>query len=239
MQEEERTRAADAFAEERSRLLAQVAADTRDTACCTGRPRLSERVTSAMATVPRHLFVPKDEIGLAYANRPLSIGYGQTISQPYIVAIMSELLDLAPADRVLEIGTGCGYQTAVLAELAGQVFSIELVKALAADAAERLRRLGYETVRLRCGDGYRGWPEEAPFDAIIVTAAPERVPDGLVRQLKPGGRLVVPVGSAGGTQALLRCVKEDDGRLAAENKLSVAFVPMVPAPATPPEVTRT
>jgi protein-L-isoaspartate(D-aspartate) O-methyltransferase len=228
MQEEERPRAADAFAQERSRLLALIAADTRETACCTGRAGLSDRVTAAIAKVPRHLFVPKDEIDLAYANRPLSIGYGQTISQPYIVAIMSELLDLQPADRVLEIGTGCGYQTAVLAELAGQVFSIELVEALAADAAERLRRLGYGTVRLRCGDGYRGWPEEAPFDAIIVTAAPERVPDALARQLKPGGRLVVPVGSAGETQALLRCVKEEDGRLSVENKLSVAFVPMVP-----------
>jgi protein-L-isoaspartate(D-aspartate) O-methyltransferase len=178
--------------------------------------------------VPRHLFVPRGEIDFAYENRPLSIGYGQTISQPYIVAVMSELLDLRPNDRVLEIGTGCGYQTAVLAELAGQVFSIEVVEALALDAAERLRRLGYQNVELRCGDGYRGWPEEAPYDAIIATAAPERVPGALARQLKPGGRLVIPVGPAGETQALLRCVKEEDGRLTLENKLSVAFVPMVP-----------
>lgn len=218
-----------AFAEKRESLLAAIAVETRQTACCTGRAQLSERVMAAMAKVPRHLFVPRGEIDFAYENRPLSIGYGQTISQPYIVAVMSELLDLRPGDRVLEIGTGCGYQTAVLAELAGQVFSIEVVEALALDAAERLRRLGYRTVELRSGDGYRGWPEEAPFDAIIATAAPERVPDALARQLKPGGRLVVPVGPAGETQALLRCVKEEDGRLTVENKLSVAFVPMVPA----------
>ncbi len=230
---EKRTQAADAFARERSRLLALIAADTRETACCTGRARLSDRVTSAMAQVPRHLFVPEGEIRFAYENRPLPIGYGQTISQPYIVAIMSELLDLQPGDTVLEIGTGCGYQTAVLAELAGQVFSIELVEALASGAAERLRRLGYGNVSFRCGDGYRGWPEEAPFDAIIVTAAPERVPDALARQLKPGGRLVVPVGAAGATQALLRCVKEEDGRLTVQNKLSVAFVPMVPGDGYP------
>jgi protein-L-isoaspartate(D-aspartate) O-methyltransferase len=231
--QKERTDAADAFAEERGRLLAEIATDTRDTACCTGRAQLSERVMAAMAKVPRHLFVPEGEIRDAYENRPLSIGHGQTISQPYIVAIMSELLDLQPTDRVLEIGTGCGYQTAVLAELAGEVFSIELVEALAADAARRLRRLGYDTVRLRCGDGYRGWPEEAPFDAIIATAAPERVPDALAGQLKPGGRLVVPVGSAGQTQALLRCVREEDGRLSVENRLSVAFVPMVPGTGYP------
>ena len=214
-----------AFAEKRQSLLAAIAVETRQTACCTGRAQLSERVMAAMAKVPRHLFVPREEIDFAYENRPLSIGYGQTISQPYIVAVMSELLDLRPTDRVLEIGTGCGYQTAVLAELAGQVFSIEVVEALALDAAERLRRLGYQNVELRCGDGYRGWPEEAPYDAIIATAAPERVPDALARQLEPGGRLVIPVGPAGETQALLRCVKQEDGRLTLENKLSVAFVP--------------
>ena len=222
-----------AFAEKRESLLAAIAVETRQTACCTGRPQLSDRVMAAMAKVPRHLFVPRGEIDVAYENRPLSIGHGQTISQPYIVAVMSELLDLRPADRVLEIGTGCGYQTAVLAELAGQVFSIEVVEALALDAAERLRRLGYRTVELRCGDGYRGWPEKAPFDAIIATAAPELVPDALARQLKPGGRLVVPVGPAGETQALLRCVKQEDGRLSVENKLSVAFVPMVPGAGYP------
>lgn len=184
---------------------------------------------AAMAKVPRHLFVPRTEIACAYENRPLSIGYGQTISQPYIVAVMSELLDLEPGDRVLEIGTGCGYQTAVLAELAGCVFSIEMVEPLFLDAADRLGRLGYGNVTLRCGDGYRGWPEQAPFDAIIATAAPERIPDALARQLRPGGRLVVPVGLAGETQTLLRCVKEENGGLIQENKLPVAFVPMVRA----------
>ena len=216
-----------AFAEERQSLLATVAAETRDTADLTGRGQLSPRVMAAMAKVPRHLFVPRAEIDYAYDNRPLSIGYGQTISQPYIVAVMSDLLDLGPADKVLEIGTGCGYQTAVLAELAGHVFSIELVEALAAHAARRLQSLGYDNVSLRCGDGYAGWPEKAPFDAIIVTAAPERIPDALVDQLKPRGRLVIPVGVAHNTQSLLRCVKEDDGRLRRENKLPVAFVPMV------------
>lgn len=222
-----------AFAERRQSLLALVAAEVRETAYHTGRAELSDRVMAAMAKVPRHLFVPRGEIGFAYENRPLSIGYGQTISQPYIVAVMSELLDLEPADRVLEIGTGCGYQTAVLAELAGHVFSIETVEPLFRDASERLGRLGYGNVSLRCGDGYRGWPEEAPFDAIIATAAPERIPDALARQLKPGGRLVIPVGFARETQMLLRCVKEQDGRLTLENKLPVAFVPMVPADELP------
>lgn len=222
-----------AFAEERQGLLATIAVETRETAVWTGREQLSPRVMAAMAKVPRHLFVPRDEVAYAYANRPLSIGYGQTISQPYIVAVMSDLLDLDPADRVLEIGTGCGYQTAVLAELAAFVFSIEVVEALAAQAAGRLRGLGYGNVSLRHGDGYAGWPEEAPFDAIIATAAPEEIPDALVQQLKPGGRLVIPTGTARETQMLLRCVKEDDGSLTREEKLPVAFVPMVPGRVLP------
>ncbi len=222
-----------AFAEERQSLLATIAAETSETANWTGREQLSPRVMAAMAKVPRHLFVPRAEVVYAYANRPLSIGYGQTISQPYIVAVMSELLDLDPGDKVLEIGTGCGYQTAVLAELAACVFSVEVVEALAAQAASRLRGLGYDNVSLRHGDGYAGWPEAAPFDAIIVTAAPEEIPEALIQQLKPQGRLVIPTGLARDTQMLLRCVKEDDGSLTREEKLPVAFVPMVPRGALP------
>lgn len=217
----------EAFAAERQNLVAKIAQEARETAAWTGRDTFSPRVMAAMAKVPRHLFVPRAELDCAYANRPLSIGYGQTISQPYIVAVMSDLLDLAPGDRVLEIGTGCGYQTAVLSELAGHVYSVEVVEALAAAAARRLHRLGYANVSLRHGDGYVGWREEAPFDAIIVTAAPERVPDALMGQLKPGGRMVIPVGVVDDTQVLLRCTKQEDGRVNREEKLPVAFVPMV------------
>lgn len=229
----ETARGAARWAAARTRLLHQIAADTAETASWTGRPALAARVMRAIACVPREAFVAPSDGDVAYDNRPLGIGCGQTISQPFIVALMSDLLDLAPGERVLEIGTGCGYQSAVLAELANEVLSLELVPELAAAAQRRLHHLGCERVHVRQGDGFRGWPEAAPFDAIIVTAAPERVPDALARQLKPGGRLVVPVGAAGATQALLRCVKEEDGRLTVQNKLSVAFVPMVPGDGYP------
>ncbi len=216
-----------AYAVQHQRLLEEVARDAAETASFTGRAILNPRVIAALAKIQRHQFVPDSEATYAYINRPRPIGHGQTISQPFIVAIMTELLDLAPDDRVLEIGTGSGYQAAVLAEVAGAVFTIEVVEDLAKTAAERLKRLGYARVEVRHGDGYKGWPERAPFDAIIATAAPERIPDTLVEQLKPGGRLVVPVGPQGGPQALYRCVKGADGKLACENKLPVAFVPMV------------
>jgi protein-L-isoaspartate(D-aspartate) O-methyltransferase len=215
------------YAVQHQRLLEEVARDTAETASFTGRARLSPRVAAALAKVQRHRFVPDPEAPFAYINRPRPIGHGQTISQPFIVAIMTELLDLASGDRVLEIGTGSGYQAAILAEVASAVFTIEVVEELAKTAAERLKRYGYAGVEVRHGDGYKGWPERAPFDAIIVTAAPERIPEALVEQLKPGGRLVVPVGPQGGPQALYRCVKGADGKLACENKLPVAFVPMV------------
>jgi protein-L-isoaspartate(D-aspartate) O-methyltransferase len=166
---------------------------------------------------------------VAYDNRPLSIGFGQTISQPYIVAVMTDLLDLAPEDRVLEIGTGSGYQTAVLAHLARKVYSIELVPELAATAADLLARLGCNNVQMRQGDGYAGWPQAAPFDAIIVTAAPPDIPPALVDQLHIGGRLVIPIGEPGETQFLYRCVKRPDGTLERSCMLPVAFVPMLPA----------
>lgn len=215
------------YAIQHRRLLEEVARDTAETASFTGRARLSPRVAAALAKVQRHRFVPDSEAPYAYINRPRPIGHGQTISQPFIVAIMTELLDLAPGDRVLEIGTGSGYQAAILAEVAGAVFTIEVVEELAKTAAERLKRLGYVGVEVRHGDGYKGWPEKAPFDAIVVTAAPERIPEALVEQLKPGGRLVIPVGPQGGPQALYRCVKGADGKLACDSRLPVAFVPMV------------
>jgi protein-L-isoaspartate(D-aspartate) O-methyltransferase len=211
------------------KLLREIAEDAVETAHWTHRRGFSPRVMSALADVPRHLFVPEHMRDVAYDNRPLPIGFGQTISQPFIVAVMTDLLDLAPDDRVLEIGSGSGYQTAVLAHLADTVYSVELVPELAATAAEILARLGCDNVRMRQGDGYAGWPEAAPFDAAIVTAAPPDIPPALVDQLRTGGRLVVPIGEAGETQFLYRCLKRPDGILEKSCMLPVAFVPMLPA----------
>jgi protein-L-isoaspartate(D-aspartate) O-methyltransferase len=180
------------------------------------------KVLAAMRAVPRHELVAEEQRSQAYEDRPLPIGQGQTISQPYIVAAMTELLDLQPGERVLEVGTGSGYQAAVLAELGVEVYSIEIVESLGRRAAEDLERLGYR-VNLRIGDGYRGWPEAAPFDAIVVTAAPEEVPPLLIEQLKVGGRLVIPVGSWSQELVLLR--KEEDG-VHQESVAAVRFVPM-------------
>ena len=183
-------------------------------------------VLGAMCRVPRHVFVPEPLRREAYDDHPLPIGHGQTISQPSLVALMTEMLSLTSRSRVLEIGTGSGYQAAVLAEVAGEVYSIEIVRPLAESAARALRRAGYERVRLRIGDGWQGWPEAAPFDAIIVTCAPEDVPAPLVSQLREGGRLCIPVGPAGATQELLLLVKRADGTLARQSSLPVRFVPM-------------
>ncbi len=182
------------------------------------------RVLAAMRKVPRHLFVPSEMQSAAYSDTPLPIGHRQTISQPYIVAFMSEAMELKPQDRVLEIGTGSGYQAAILAELVREVYSIEIVEPLGKEVAARLKDLGYERVKLRIGDGYRGWPEAAPFDAIIVTAAPDHVPPALVEQLREGGRLVLPVGRF--AQDLLRVRRTAKG-IVQENLLPVRFVPMV------------
>lgn len=184
---------------------------------------LDEKVLAAMGKVPRHLFVSEQLAGAAYSDEPLPIGYGQTISQPYIVALMTELAGLEGGETVLEVGTGSGYQAAVLAEIAARVFSIEIVEPLAASATERLRRLGYANIVVRQGDGYRGWPEEAPFDAIIVTAAPDHVPEPLVGELKVGGRLVIPVGDL--SQELLTITKTENGTVT-ERVIPVRFVPM-------------
>lgn len=182
------------------------------------------RVLKAMLEVPRHEFVPEKLKDEAYRDGPLSIGLGQTISQPYIVAYMTQALELKPEDKVLEIGTGSGYQAAVLAGLAGKVFSVEIICELEGEARKTLDRLGYSAVRTRCADGYKGWPEEAPFDAIIITAAPERVPQPLLDQLKPGGKLVMPIGPAY-SQDLILIRKTADG-FKRETLLPVIFVPM-------------
>ncbi|MDP6602617.1 MAG: protein-L-isoaspartate(D-aspartate) O-methyltransferase [Rhodospirillales bacterium] len=215
------------LARERARMVDEIEVEVRETRKWTGRDRLSPRVIAAMAKIPRHRFLAPADVAYAYLNRPWTIGFGQTISQPYIVALMTELLDLEPDGRVLEIGTGSGYQTAVLAEIAFRVYSIEAVETLAERARARLSELGYRTIQVRAGDGHEGWPELAPFDAVIVTAAAERAPPALVAQLGPGGRLVIPVGRPYESQTLVRAVKNDDGTLASENVLPVAFVPMV------------
>ena len=198
----------------------------RDTGAETGRPVFSARVMAAMEKVPRHRFVPPSYGLLAYANRPLPIGHGQTISQPYIVALMTELLDTKPGDSVLEIGTGSGYQAAVLAELAARVYTIEIIEPVGRGAAALLQQLGYKNIETRIGDGYNGWPERAPFDAIIVTAAAPRVPPALTDQLKPGGRMVIPVGGAGDMQFLDVLMKQADGSISVQRSLPVRFVPL-------------
>lgn len=182
-----------------------------------------KRVLEAMRTVPRHLFVPQEMQPYAYVDYPLPIGHEQTISQPYVVAFMTEALDLKPEDRVLEVGTGSGYQAAVLSVLVREVYSIEIVEPLAKEAADRLQKLGYSNVKVRAGDGYRGWPEAAPFDAIIVTAAPDHIPRPLLEQLTVGGRLVIPVGKY--YQMLIRTRRTAKG-FKTEKLLPVRFVPM-------------
>lgn len=181
------------------------------------------RVIAALRSVPRHRFVPSAQTGAAYEDRPLAIGADQTISQPYIVALMSELAQVAPGDRVLEVGTGSGYQAAILAAMGAEVYSIEIVEELARSATERLKRLGYHRVHVRYGDGYAGWPEHAPFDAIVVTAAPPRIPEPLKQQLAIGGRLVVPVGRA--DQELVTLTRTSSG-FAERRSIPVRFVPM-------------
>lgn len=210
----------------REAMVEEIVAEARDTADYTGRAAFDPRVMAAMARVPRHEFVPPGEESYAYVNNALPIGHGQTISQPYIVALMTDLLDPQPTHKVLEVGTGSGYQAAVLAELVQQVYSIEVIPELAAEARDRLARLGYDNVTVRAGDGYAGWPEEAPFDGIIVTAAAGAVPKPLLAQLRNGGRMVIPVGSRLG-QNLILIEKSAAGAISESNLLPVAFVPLV------------
>lgn len=209
----------------RHELLAQIDADFAATGDYTGRARVDPRIRLAMAPVRRHLFVPPGEEFLAYEDHALAIGYGQTISQPFIVALMTDLLETQPDHTVLEVGTGSGYQAAVLSSLVRQLYSIEVVEALAESAAERLERLGYNNVEVRAGDGAKGWPEHAPYDGIIVTAAARAVPLALVEQLKTGGRLVIPIGGPGG-QDLRVLEKQPDGSIKSRSVLPVMFVPL-------------
>ncbi len=222
--------AADPYAEPRRHMVREIAAMAAETARETGRRQLDARVMAAMGRVPRHRFVPPDLEQEAYENRPLPIGYGQTISQPYIVALMTDLLRVQPGHRVLEIGTGSGYQAAVLAELGAEVYSIEIIAALGRRARQTLSVTGYGRVQLRVGDGYYGWPEAAPFDGILVTAAVSHIPPPLIRQIKPGGRMVIPVGSAFLTQSLTLVEKQADGAVTTRQILPVRFVPLTGGP---------
>jgi len=207
-------------------LLAEIETEMRVTAGWTGRAQLSPRVAAALAKVHREVFVAHGSEHAAYENRPLPIGCGQTISQPYIVALMTELLDLNPNDKVLEVGTGSGYQAAVLAELTDQVYSIEVIPELARRAASAVATEGYHNIKLRTGNGALGWPEEAPFDAIIVTAAAPQIPPALVEQLRAGGRMMIPVGPRHGDQTLMLIIKNDAGEVTQRDILPVAFVPL-------------
>lgn len=208
-------------------MLREVEEDMRACAAATGRDTLSPRVMAALEAVPRHRFVPPGMKAQAYENRPLDIGLGQTISQPFIVALMTDLLDPKPGDTILEIGTGSGYQAAMLARLVGRVYSIEALPELARTARLHLQESGCDNVELRIGDGRLGWPEHAPYDAIIVTAAAPGIPPALLDQLKPGGRLVAPVGLRHAAQELILLTKDANGEIHRRDILPVAFVPLV------------
>jgi protein-L-isoaspartate(D-aspartate) O-methyltransferase len=210
----------------REEMLDAIAASVRNSREYTGLDKLDERVMAAMATVPREQFVLPAYRHLAYENKPLPIAADQTISQPLIVALMTHLLDPQPGDIILEVGTGSGYQAAVLADLVTRVYSVEVVEELATGAAEVLARLGYDNVSVRAGDGYAGWPEHAPFDGIIVTAAAPEIPPPLLQQLKPGGKLVIPVGEQHGSQELLLVEVGDNGEVRERSMLPVRFVPL-------------
>lgn len=215
----------DDYQAQRARLLVQISQDVMDTRSYIGKSTLDERVMRTIGTVGRHRFVPADLQSQAYANRPLPIGSGQTISQPYIVALMTDLLELEAGDVVLEIGTGSGYQAAILSRLVRQVYSIEIIPKLAKSAAKRLQRLGFANIEVKNTDGYYGWQEHAPYDAIIVTAAISHIPPPLVRQLKPGGILIIPVGPAFQVQQLSLVKKDLEGELTTRQILPVRFVP--------------
>ena len=216
------------FAAQRARLVVDVDAMYAETRAETGLAAMAPRVRAALGKVERHRLVPPEQANLAYRNHPLPIGHSQTISQPYIVALSADLLAPEPHHVVLEVGTGSGYQAAVLAEIVKQVYTIEIVEALGRGAESRLAALGYKNIEVRIGDGYKGWPEKAPFDGIVVTAAAPRVPQALVDQLKPGGRMVIPVGERWEVQQLLLIVRKADGTVEQKTVLPVRFVPLVP-----------
>ena len=207
-------------------MLEEINADFRLTSFATGRFKLSKNVSKALLNVPRHEFVTKNDKESAYENRPLRIGYGQTISQPYIVALMTDLMDLKKDDKVLEVGTGSGYQAAILASIVKSVFTIEIIEPLAKKARLSFSKLKYHNIKTRIGDGYYGWKDAAPFDAIIVTAAETHIPPPLVKQLKPGGKMVIPVGNQFFTQQLMLIEKKPDGSVRSKQILPVSFVPL-------------
>jgi len=213
---------AEYFEEQRRQMIAVIRANTDQIAAQIGKAALDKRVLSAMAKVPRHEFVPVEVQPYAYQNTPLPIGFDKTISQPLVVAVMTDLLELKPDDVVLEIGTGLGYQAAVLAELAGKVYSVEIIDELAQRAVQRLKRQGYTNIEVRVGNGYSGWPEHAPFDKLIVTAAPDLIPPPLINQLKAGGRMVIPVGLPN-TQQLVLGEKDLNGRVKTKEIMRVMF----------------
>jgi protein-L-isoaspartate(D-aspartate) O-methyltransferase len=214
------------YAAERKALVREIERKVVATRSELGTDRLDPKVIAAIGAVPRHELVPPALRGEAYADHPLPIGAGQTISQPYIVAVMTHLLRVESGDKVYELGTGSGYQAAVLAEMGVHVFSVEIVPELAARAQDNLRRLGYENVKVRVGDGYLGWPEAAPFAGILITAAIDHVPQPLIDQLAPNGRLVMPMGPAGWSQELVVMEKTEAGKLKRKDVLPVRFVPV-------------
>lgn len=210
----------------RAEMIRDIEEDVKATRDRIGRKAFSPRVMEVMEKVPRHEFVPDSQKPHAYENRPLPIGHGQTISQPYIVALMTDLLDIHEESVVLEVGTGSGYQAAVLSALSKEVYSVEIIEELGEQARERLERLGFKNTHVRVGDGYHGWKERAPFDAIIVTAAGSHIPPPLIEQLKPGGRMVIPVGGPFMTQQLMLVEKGENGATRTRQILPVAFVPL-------------
>lgn len=214
------------YVKARRHLVDEIKSEIRETRDWLGKSTLDERVAEALLTVPRHEFVPEHSRSMAYINSPLPIGHAQTISQPYIIAVMTDLLSIPRDGRALEVGTGCGYQAAILAYLCASVYSVEIIEPLGREAQARLKRLGYDNVHVRIGDGYAGWPEEGPFDAIIVTAATENVPGPLIEQLKCGGRMIIPVENAAGAQTLVLIEKNRDGATRSKNILPVRFVPL-------------
>jgi protein-L-isoaspartate(D-aspartate) O-methyltransferase len=218
--------AEDDYARQRENMIRAIEADVDATSIYIKKEALDPRVMEAMNTVPRHALVPINQRSDAYLNRPLPIGYGQTISQPYIVAIMTDLLNPQPEHKILEVGTGSGYQAAILSRLVRQVYTIEVIEALGKRAKVDLAELGYDNIQTQIGDGYYGWRQHAPFDGIVVTAAASHVPPPLIQQLKPGGRIIIPVGSRFLTQQLLLITKDEGGNLTTRQILPVRFVPL-------------
>jgi protein-L-isoaspartate(D-aspartate) O-methyltransferase len=215
------------FEREREQMIADIESGVALTRAMTGRNHLDLRVMEALRRVPREDFVPDDMRGSAFRDGALPVGHGQTISQPYIVALMTDLLELSDDSIVLEIGTGTGFQAAILSQLARQVYSIERIPELARASQQRLAEMGYDNVETRCSDGYLGWPEKAPFDGIVVTAAAPEIPPALIEQLKPGGRMVIPIGLPYSHQELMLVTKDPHGKTDTHDILGVAFVPMV------------